>query len=130
MSEFSKVIIVIIILLLVIVGSGIYTNNVIANDSKKLENHITVIQDNIKKLNWEDAKNELVILKEYWSQRQDKWAMLQNHFEIDNIDAALARLTDYITTETLPLALAESSVLMQYIQHIPKNSAFSIENVF
>jgi len=130
MNQLTKVLLAIIILTLCIIGAGIYTNYTLANDSTELEKHITIIQDNIKNENWEDAMNELIKFKEYWSKKQDIWAILQNHFEIDNINTSLARLTDYIATKSLPLALSESSVLMEYIQHIPKNIAITLGNIF
>ena len=130
MNQLTKVLIAIIILTLCIIGAGIYTNYILTNDSTELEKHITKIQDNIKNENWEDAMNELIKFKEYWSKKQDIWAILQNHFEIDNINTSLARLTDYIATKSLPLALSESSVLMEYIQHIPKNIAITLGNIF
>jgi len=129
MNDISKVLIIIIVLLLCIIGSGIYTNKVLTNDSKELEKHISIMQNHIKNEIWQDAENELIYIKEYWSKKQSNWAILQSHFEIDNIDSALTKLTEYITTEALSLALAESSLLMQYIKHIPKNVSFSLENI-
>ncbi|NMB97762.1 MAG: DUF4363 family protein [Clostridiaceae bacterium] len=130
MNELSKVLIVIVVLTLFIIGLGMYANNILAKDSTELERHIILIQDSIKNDNWEDAGNELINLKKLWTGKQDKWAILQSHFEIDNINSALARLADYIDTRSLPLALSESSVLMQYIQHIPKNAAITLANIF
>ena len=130
MNQLTKVLLAIIILTLCIIGAGIYTNYILTNDSTELEKHITKIQDNIKNGNWEEAMNELIRFKEYWSKKQDIWAILQNHFEIDSINTSLARLTDYIATKSLPLALSESSVLMEYIQHIPKNIAITLGNIF
>ena len=129
MNDLTKVFLIVIVLFLSIIFSGIYTNKVIADDSKVLEQHITVMQDHIKNNNWLGAENELICIKEYWSKKQSNWAILQNHIEIDNINSTLTKVTEYISTKVLSLALAESSLLMQYIQHIPKNSSFSIENI-
>ncbi|HHV96504.1 MAG TPA: DUF4363 family protein [Clostridiaceae bacterium] len=130
MDQLSKVLLAIVILTLCLIGAGMYTNYALAKDANELEKRIVAIQDNIKNGNWEDAMNELIKFKDYWSKKQHIWAILQNHFEIDNINTSLTRLTDYIYTKSLSLALSESSVLMQYIQHIPKNVAITLGNIF
>lgn len=129
MNTLNKTLLGLIILFICVVGAGIYTNQILKQDSKVLEGHIEIIQSHIRDDNWEDAGFELLELKEYWTKKQGNWAMLQSHFEIDNIDASITRLSEYINTNTLPLAIAESALLMQYIKHIPKNVKLSLENI-
>ncbi|HOJ09676.1 MAG TPA: DUF4363 family protein [Clostridiales bacterium] len=129
MNDFIKVVLIVSILLTSIIGSGIYTNSILARDSNLMEERITQMENHLKGGDWQSAEKELVYVKEYWSKKQGNWAVLQSHFEIDNIDASFTKVTEFINSKELSLALAESALLKQFIMHIPKNVSFSLENI-
>ena len=90
MSNFLKVILIVSILIISIISSGIFTNHILNKDSKIMEDHITQMEIYVKNRDWLKAEEGLNIL-EYWSQVQSTWAMLQSHFEMDNIDSTLTK---------------------------------------
>jgi hypothetical protein len=55
--------------------------------------------------------------------------MLIDHFEIDNIDNSMVRMSKYVEEKSSDDALAELAALRKFIQHIPVKNALSIKNV-
>ncbi|NSW89629.1 MAG: DUF4363 family protein [Firmicutes bacterium] len=129
MKHFLKVILIISLLLLVIISSGIFTNHMLGKNSKLLEEHIIRMENHVKDSSWQKAEEELEYIRQYWSKVQGNWAMLQSHFEIDNIDSALVRASEFLKAKELSLTLAEAALLKQYIKHIPEKMAFNLENI-
>lgn len=129
MKHFAKVILIISILTLAIVFSGIFTNHALRKNSKILEEHIIRMEAYASDNNWVKAEEELEFINQYWNKVQKNWAMLQSHFEIDYIESALTRTTEYVKSRELTLTLAESALLKQSIQHIPRKMAFTLENI-
>lgn len=129
MKHFVKVILIISLLLLAIIFSGIFTNHILDKDSKVLEEHIVSMENHVKDNNWIKAEDELEYISQYWSKVQSNWAMLQSHFEIDYIESALVRTSEFVKSKELSLTLAEAALLKQYIKHIPKKMAFILENI-
>lgn len=129
MNNFLKVILIISILLISIVSSGIFTNHILRKDSKLMEEHITLVEDYVKANDWLKAEKELEHIGSYWSQVQSTWAMLQSHFEMDNIDSTLTKVSEFAKARELSLTLAEAALLKQYIKHIPEKVAFNLKNI-
>lgn len=129
MSNFLKVILIVSILIISIICSGIFTNHILNKDSKIMEDHITQMEIYVKNRDWLKAEEELEHIREYWSQVQSTWAMLQSHFEMDNIDSTLTKVSEFTKTREFSLTLAEASLLKQYIKHIPEKVAFNLENI-
>ncbi len=129
MNNFLKVILIISILIISIISSGIFTNHILNKNSKILEEHITQMELYVKNGDWLKAEAELEDIREYWSQVQSTWAMLQSHFEMDNIDSALTKVSEFTKARELSLTLAEAALLKQYIKHIPEKVAFSLGNI-
>jgi len=129
MSNFLKVILIILILLIAIISSGFFTNHILNRDSKLMEEHITQMENYVKSSDWLSAEEEVEYIREYWSQVQDTWAMLQSHFEMDNIDSTLTKVSEFTKARELSLTLAEAALLKQYIKHIPEKVTFNLANI-
>lgn len=128
-SNTLKIISALILLVIMILGIGIYSNNVLTTSSKKMEDMVVRIEENAKAGNWEKAQEELSIIEKDWYKTKKSWAMLIDHLEIDNIDTALTRMTEYIKAGESSLALAEASLLKQFVRHVPVKDALRLENV-
>lgn len=125
----AKIIVSIILLLTLIIVSSSYTYNTLFTASERLDRHIAEIESNIKAKNWADASKGLSAFENEWSHENKTWEMLLDHFEIDNIDAAFARLSKYIETQDPTLALGEAASLKLMIKHIPEKEKLSINNI-
>ncbi|NLP14204.1 MAG: DUF4363 family protein [Clostridium sp.] len=126
----SKTLISIAILCIMIFGTAFYTLRLLSKDSEKLESFIDMIEISTQNGNWATAENHLSSLKTEWHKAENAWAVLLDHIEIDNIDTSIMRVSKYVETRNVPMALSEIAVLKQYIKHIPEKESFSLKNVF
>lgn len=129
MNNFLKVILIISLLVVSIVTAGIATNHVLGRDSKVLEEYITKMEFYLKDNDWLKTETTLEDTREYWSKIQNKWTILQSHFETDDIDSALIRVSELTKAREPTLALVEMALLREFIRHIPEKSAFKLKNI-
>lgn len=126
----ARPLITLALLCALIIGASFYTSAVLSNDAKKLEDEINAIEESINKADWASAENGLMTIQEEWPKVENTWAILLDHIEIDNIDTSLLRMSKYVETKNVSMAISEISVLRQFVKHIPEKESFSIKNVF
>lgn len=124
-----KQIIAVITLTIIFIGIAIYVNNYLTLSANEISNHIKNVELYAKKDDWEDAVKELKVSKEKWDNVKEKWSMLIDHFEIDNIESSLSKVSGFVTTKNLNDLLAESSNLRLMVDHIPEKDILSMENI-
>lgn len=129
MKQSVKVLTSIIILTSVIILSGILTLFYLINSAGKLEKDIAAITESVDSEQWEKAKLGLDDFEKKWTHTKYGWAMLIDHFEIDNIENTFTKSKEYIEAKDSPSSLAELAALRQYIKHIPEKEGFSIKNI-
>jgi len=129
MKALTKVMLWISITSVLMIAFGIYTNHYLAASSQKLESHMMQLEYKTRSEDWKDAGENLAVAKKEWEKTKKVWSMLIDHFEIDNIDATLSRVSMYIESKDKSSALAEVSVLRQYVRHIPRKESFILENI-
>ncbi len=125
-----KSFIAVIILSALMVVACLYARSLLSSSSLGLEATLFEIEKSITSSDWENTSAYSKKLEEGWSSAKGLWAALIDHQEIDNIDETLSRLKKYVQTKDTSAALAEVSVLVNYIGHIPKKEALSLENFF
>jgi|LSQX01.1.fsa_nt_gb DNA-directed RNA polymerase specialized sigma subunit len=125
-----KALSLLVALLALIIGSGIFANRVLSSNAETLEKQINEIEEHTKNEDWDSALQSLHTINKEWPETSKMWTLLLDHVEIDNIDETIKRMSKYIETQNVPLALGEIAVLKQYIKHIPEKEKFSIKNVF
>lgn len=124
-----KVITSIFLLLAIIIGTGIFSTRILASTSDKLQQQIAEVENSIASENWEKAEESIKNVEINWKKTEKTWAILLDHFEIDQIDNTLSRLTKYIETQDKPLALAEAEAMKKYVEHIPEKETLRMKNV-
>jgi hypothetical protein len=125
----TKIIILVACLLLVIIVSGIITLQYLKSSANELEQTVKEACVSIGNNEWELAGKQLDDFENDWDKTKYGWAILIDHFEIDNINDAYTKSKKYVETKDMPSALAELEVLRQYILHIPKREGFSLVNI-
>lgn len=125
-----KVAIVLLILICIIFGMGIFANHTLKTTAKTLEQDVDAIETYTVNADWKNAETKLNELNEKWNGIQVTWSILIDHFEIDNINSALAKATQMIKFEDQSAALQEIASLQQSIKHIPEKEKFNIQNIF
>lgn len=130
MNSNTKTIIVVAILLIIIILSGSLTLYYLDRSAGELELAINSAGRSVTAKNWPAAELQLEKFEKKWTKTQYFWAMLVDHFEIDNIDDSYNKTKKYIESEDYSSALAELEALRHYILHIPKKEGFTFENIF
>ncbi len=125
----TKTIISIFLLTATIIGIEIYVNRTLKTTSARLEEHISELENKTRSGNWHDAEIAMQQIEKDWDEVESSWAILIDHFEIDNIDTAISKLSVYVKSKETSLALAEASTLKNYVRHIPQKESFSVANI-
>lgn len=125
----TKAIILVVCLLLTIIISGSLTLYYFNLTASRLEYNVKAACDAVNDNQWDYAKNQLNAFEISWKKTKFGWAILLDHFEIDNIDNSFTKSKKYIESEDHSSALAELEALRNYILHIPKKESFSLENI-
>ena len=126
----AKILISITVILAMILSASIFTNRILSKDANSLEEKISAVEADTEKENWETAQTGLATILKEWPKVENKWALLLDHAEIDNIDEALTKVSKYIKAKDVPLALAELASLKKYINHIPEKESLDLKNIF
>lgn len=126
----ARIIITIILLIVIILTSGLYTTYYLSKDTARLIKSINVIESYTQYGEWEKADNAVDDLQQDWKRTRKIWSMLIDHIEVDNIQTSLTRMAKYIKLKEEIDALAEISVLRQFIEHIPRKESLTLENIF
>jgi len=130
MSHSFKIIGAIAILTAIIIGISAYSINLLKTTSDNLVSYIEKIDNSAKAGDWDEAQEQFFKFTEYWLKVHEKWAILLDHAEIDNIDDSMAKLKKYIEVKDTSASVGEAAALMQYIKHIPEKEALSLVNIF
>lgn len=106
-----------------------FCDSLLTQTSKEIDTAAASLEQLVKDEKWAEADKLLSDMQEKWSKTEPKWAMLIDHFEIDNIDNSMTRMSKYIESKSSDDSLAELGALRKYIQHIPVKNGLSIKNL-
>ncbi|MEG6567415.1 DUF4363 family protein [Thermoanaerobacterium saccharolyticum] len=103
--------------------------NYLYSSSNNMEKKLETIEQNIKNEKWMNAKTNADDLEKTWGKVSNKWAILIEHREIDDIDMSLSKLKSFIDTKDKDLSLSELKTLKELYSHIPSNEKLTFENI-
>ena len=129
MNSNTKTIILVTCLVIVIILSGLLTLSYLNSTASKLEYSIKAASVAVSYKQWDTAKKHLEAFENSWGKTKFGWAILLDHYEIENIDNSFTKSGKYVESKDSSPALAELEALRQYILHIPKKESFSLENI-
>jgi hypothetical protein len=116
-----------ITILIILVDIASY--NYLYASSNSIEKKLDVIEQDIKSEKWMSAKTNADDLEKIWGKISNKWAILIEHREIDDIDMSLSKLESFIETKDKDLSLSELKTLKELYSHIPSNEKLTLENI-
>lgn len=125
-----KTIVFAAILLVLIIGMGIFFQNMLMKESRKMITGLQDITQWIQEEKWEEAELHLQEIILQWKYNRKKWQAVSDHTEIGSIDESLARLKAYILVQEEKDCLAEIAALQQNIQYIPDKEKLTLSNIF
>lgn len=128
--QIIRVIIVLIILIAIITSIGFLSYSHLESSSEELVKDIETVENHIFSEDWKKAELKLDEFNNKWSEISKYWAILTDHFEIDNINATISKMSILIKAEDKSSALSETASLQQYIKHIPERESFVLKNIF
>lgn len=118
------------LIFIIFIVASFTLNRYINNSCDKLLDDIKVLNESIKDNSWNMAKDQLKDLKEEWEHTKKRWQLFLEHYEMDAIDIAIARLDEYVEIENRPLALGEMASFRLLISHIKDKEGLKLQNVF
>ncbi|MBU5676779.1 DUF4363 family protein [Alkaliphilus sp. MSJ-5] len=122
------VVVTLLILVIFIVGTFLI-NQYINRSCEKLLEDIKILNKSINENEWNKAKDHLENLKVQWKDTKKTWQLFLEHYEMDVIDIAIARLNQYVEIEERALALGELAEFRLLISHIKDKEGLKLQNV-
>lgn len=130
MSQTLKVLLSLLFLVVLVVGASFYMDRILRSTTQEMESQISQVESSSWSGDWKNAETHLEKVIKDWDGTRKTLSVLTEHAEIDQIDAALSRMKQYVRTKDLSPALAEASALKQLIRHIPQKESLNWENLF
>ncbi len=125
-----KKLIISIVVLIVFIILSIFVQNKIQQTANDIVSDIKELYKNIENENWEVSDLQLKELEQKWEELGDKWGVIVEHEEIDNITVALLKSKTFSLNREKEEALAELREFEFMIDHIPKINKLELKNVF
>ncbi|QUH18913.1 DUF4363 family protein [Alkaliphilus sp. B6464] len=122
------VVVTLLILVIFIVGTFMI-NQYINRSCEKLLEDIKILNKSINENEWSQAKDRLEGLKAQWKDTKKIWQLFLEHYEMDAIDIAIARLSQYVEIEERTSALGELGEFRLLISHIKDKGSLKLVNV-
>lgn len=124
-----KPLIIIVVLTALLIAGGCLTLYALNLESQRLSDSLSILEKDIENRNWDAAAKKLEEFHGRWDKISSFWAMLIDHYEIDNIELVLSHLVSYVKNQDKNEALSEMSSLKTLIKHIPEKESFNLKNI-
>jgi len=124
-----KPLIIISVLTALLITGGCLTLYALNSESQRLNDSLSILEEDIENQNWDTAAKKLEEFHSRWDKISSFWAMLIDHYEIDNIELALSHLVSHVKSQDKNEALSEMSSLKTLIKHIPAKESFNLKNI-
>ncbi|WP_028309216.1 DUF4363 family protein [Desulfitibacter alkalitolerans] len=125
-----RLVVIIVIALVVFLGIGIYSEIWLSNTAQEISVEVAKLEQTIKNKKWDEAAELIKTIHKNWSSIEERWDIIVDHREMDEIDLALTRAMKFIEAESFDLALAEVAVIQHMVLHIAKKESLRILNIF
>jgi len=116
--------------LVVFLGMAIYSEIWISNTAQEISLEIAHLEEIVRSHSWDEAAKLIDDIHKRWGGITDRWDIIVNHSEMDQINLALVRATKFIETESFDLALAEVAVIHHLVLHIAERETLGLLNIF
>ncbi|MEW6622717.1 MAG: DUF4363 family protein [Bacillota bacterium] len=118
------------IALIIFLALGTYSEIWISQTSKELAQEIDRLEELVKDKKWEEAHILILHIEKKWIEIEERWDIIVDHREMDEIDLTLTRSVKYIEAKNTDLTLGEISALKHLLLHIPRKESFRLRNIF
>ncbi len=125
-----RLVIIILIGLIAFMGIGIYSEIWLLNTAQEIAEELNQLEEMVKNEKWSEALHKVSQIQEKWFSVKDRWDIVVDNNEMDEVDLAIVRSIKYIEIESLDLALGEIAVLNHLVKCIAQKEVVNILNVF
>lgn len=122
--------IVLLCALLFVISLNCVQLSFLKNTGNEMLDMLSVILTNIQNEDFESAKAELGILNDKWEGIRDRWDILTEHDDVEELESSLASIEAYVDNTEAVDAVVEVAVLKQRIEHIIQNETLSFSTIF
>lgn len=119
-----------IIILLIFISISICVQKKIQESAYDIVNDINLLYEKINNEQWKQADKDLIQLENKWEGVSEKWAVLVEHEEIDQITVSFLKSKIFTLNREKEEALAELREFEFMIDHIPKINKVELKNIF
>lgn len=117
------------LIMLILVGLGTFNFYYFDRTANNLSDGMNQLEQKVKQGEWAAADKLIGQFKSSWGNISNKWTILIDHQEIDEINTSVSRIDKYIETKDLPSFMAELAELRLLIEHVPAKEALNIKNI-
>ncbi len=87
------------------------TSEYIDDSSASITQQLEYMENSVREGKWREVRESMSMTKKEWEHVRDKWAMIIDHGDMENINLGFSRLKEYIDEPDPTQALAEISAL-------------------
>ncbi len=119
----------VLVILILIISGGMWINHELQHSSMVLIQQMELVSIEITDNDWPMAITETEKLDKTWKKEAKWWPVFLEHQEMDNIEFAMARFKEYVSSGDNPLAMGQLSEIRLMVEHIPRKEKINLENI-
>lgn len=100
------------------------------NTGSEMLDMLDLVLVKIQNEDFESAKVELSTLNDKWESIRQRWDILTEHDDVEELESGLASIEAYVDNKEVVDAVVEVAVLKQRIEHIIQNETLSFSTIF
>ncbi len=121
---------VILTVIVLVLSAGLWSQRYLERTADQLGAQIEPLLTTAYEESWIETGNKLTAFQHQWGPIRKNWALVVVHFEIDQIERSLARVSQYVSAQDKPGALAELGELRILLKHVPERERLTWRNLF
>lgn len=122
--------IVLLCALLFVISLNCVQLSFLKNTGGEMLSALDVVLTKIQNEDFESAKAKLGTLNDKWESIRDRWDILTEHDDVEELESSLASIEAYVENKEVVDAVVEVAVLKQIIEHIIQNETLSFSTIF
>lgn len=124
-----KVLVIMVVITILFIGFAIWVQQSLESSAQTLTQNLNKLEQAVKGDDWDTANRHLESFNQLWEKTKNLWQIFIDHNEIDNIDVALARVNQLVSSKEKAESLSEISALRLFIIHIPQKESLCLVNI-
>ena len=125
-----KEIIIIIVVIALVVVLDVISNNYLKESVAELSTQLNELRIFILEENQEEAKKQMIVVKEEWAKRYKVLAYYIEHNELEKVETELVRLAADIDMEEYKHCINELNAAIFILEHIQQKEKLDIISIF